>query len=391
MGPGESLYAQAGHAALMVAEMQGGQVARSEVYNFGDTDWEDPAIPWKFVTGALRFRLDRPGDMFEVARDYGFVQNRDVFVQPLALTPAQVRQVAQTLEEGLAPDRREYPYHFVDAICTTKIRDLLDEVLGGAIRAQLEPREDPMTIRDYQRWAFDGYPLAGLGADLLMGRQTDAPISEYRSLFHPDRMRARFMGVTVPDPEGGDAPVPLAGEPTVLAERQGPRLATGRTLGGTWLFGLLGLWLLARARMVVWPRPHERRGPHAALRALGGWLLVFTAATGLMSLLVAATMTVTSVPEFRANELLLTLVPLDLWMMWPALRWVRGVKGLERDVQRYALGRVALAAVVLAAHVPGWLVQRPRAPMVFELAGFALLAFLVSRVQTAAAPATSEV
>ena len=107
-------------------------MARSDVYNFGDTDWEDPAIPWKFITGALRFRLDRPGDMFEVARDYGFVQNRDVFVQPLALTPAQVREVAQTLEEGrLAPTGAIDPYHFVDAICTTKIRDLLDEVLGG--------------------------------------------------------------------------------------------------------------------------------------------------------------------------------------------------------------------------------------------------------------------
>lgn len=379
MGPGESLYAQGGHAALMVAQMRGAEVVHSDVYNFGDTDWEDESLPWKFLTGTLDFRLDKPGDMYKVAEDYGYYQNRDVVLQQLALTPSQAREVATRLESTLAPDRRGYRYHYVDAICTTKIRDLLDEVLGGPIRAQLESKVDPMTIRDYQRRAFDGYPLAGFGADLLMGRRNDVPIDEYRSLFHPDAMRARFQKLRVPDPGGGSEDVPLASAPKMLAGRDGPPLATGQTLGGAWVLGLLALVFAVKGVQVR----KMKAAPDQRTRALGRWSLGWSLVCGSMSLVVVTVMMISSVPEFVENELILTFVPLDLWLLWPALKWTRGADVGIRRVHRYAMARVVLATIVLVARVPGWLYQEPLAPPVFVLGGFAMLAYLTARARDA--------
>ncbi len=387
MGPGDALYAQGGHAALMVAQMRGEQMVFSDVYNFGDTDWDDSSIPWKFITGTLEFRLDRPGDMFDVAENYGLRQNRDVYLQKLALTPAQAEQVATHLEATLAPDRRDYPYHYVEAICTTKIRDLLDEVLGGAIREQLQPKVDALTTRDYQQISFDGYPLAGLGADLLMGRPNDTPIDQYYSLFYPDHMRVRFEEVMVPDPGGSGSLVPLASAPEMIAGRQGPPPGGGRTLGSWWVFGALAVLLAAMARGLVRAEP----GTDRQVRALGRWVLAWAVICGLLSIVVGVVMSITPVPHFVQNELILTFVPLDLWLLWPAIGLVRGREHLLGAVRGYAKARLVLAVVVLAARIPGWLYQEPLAPPLFVLGGYAALVYLMSRVKAPAQGAASDV
>ena len=384
MGPGDSLYAQGGHAALMVAQMRGEQMVHSDVYNFGDTEWGDPSVPWKFIAGTLEFRLDRPGDMYDVAENYGLRQNRDVYLQKLALTRAQAEEVATRLEVTLAPDRRNYTYHYVEAICTTKIRDLLDEVLGGSIREQLQPRVDELTTRDYEQISFTGYPLAGLGADLLMGRRNDTPIDQYYSLFYPDNMRVHLEEVMVPDPSGSGSLVPLASAPEMIAGRQGPPPGMGRTFGSWWVFGPLALLLAALARSVVLAESGSTR----QVRALGRWLLLWVVICGVLSIVVGAVMAITPVPHFIENELILTFVPLDLWLLWPAVGLVRGRERMIGAVRRYATVRMVLAVAVLGARIPGWLYQEPLLLPLFVLGGYAALVYLLFRVTPNFARAT---
>ncbi|MEE8408643.1 MAG: DUF4105 domain-containing protein, partial [Myxococcota bacterium] len=350
MGPGDHLYTRSGHAALMVAEMQDGRPTNTKVYNFGDTDWERETFVSDFLRGRLIFFLSSPGDLTETVMLYGVEQSRDVYRQKLNLTSDQARQVARRLEVGLRPENREYLYHHLEAICTTKIRDLLDEVTGGALTAQLGPRTDAHTVRHYVDWAFSGWWGASLGSALLLGRMHDEPISEYYVLFQPRRMRELFQEVTLELANGEH--VPLADPPTILAERQGPQAITGPNRFPTVLAWIFLLVAGVGAFAVYGHLPGKSR-------PAGVWLLLWSIPSGLIGLVIAFLMAVSDVPEARANELIVAFPPTDLFLVIPAYRWLRGRTYAGPLMRIYAGVRVSALVLISIGRIAGELYQQP--------------------------------
>ena len=51
MGPGDHIFTRAGHAALMVAEVEDGAPRRTTIYNYGETDWDNPLLVPQFHHG----------------------------------------------------------------------------------------------------------------------------------------------------------------------------------------------------------------------------------------------------------------------------------------------------------------------------------------------------
>ena len=107
MGCGEHLHTGGGHAALMVAQMQGSSPIDTLVYNFGDADWDDPWLAWHFIRGDLIFFLNTSGDLWQTAQTYGTNQEREVYRQRLNLTDAQARQIAEKLDFLALPENRD--------------------------------------------------------------------------------------------------------------------------------------------------------------------------------------------------------------------------------------------------------------------------------------------
>lgn len=338
VGPSEHIYTRGGHAALMVEWTEAGTY-NELVYDFGEADWESPTLAWDFLMGQLEFRLEAPGDLLVFATNYGLRQNRDVYKQALALSPAQAESVRARLEELNTDEERHYAHDYVHSICTTRARDVIDDALGGVIREQLSSQSDEMTIREYQRRAFYGKPTAGLGADLLLGAENDLPLNRYDALFVPWRMRMYLQEVMLESPSGL---VPLAGPPIPVAGRLGVKPSEGSTRGG-WYFvvPLIG-WLLWRAGRL------RIRFTLDGLGTFGLWpSLLFAVIGGLLWGLHL----LTHESGFQNNPLALAFVPPDLVLAFACTRFKRGERSWLTGARRYAVIRWLMAAGILAMNI----------------------------------------
>lgn len=352
MGPGDHLYTRGGHAALLVAEMEQGELVRSDVYNYGDTDWDDPLLVPHFLRGDLTFFLSDTGDLVKTLEDYGVRQGREVTRQKLNVTPAQAAEIKRRLEMGVAPGKREYTFHHIHALCSTRIVDLLDDVLGGPIRAALANEPGPDSPRHYHQLIFSESLLASIGGDLFMGRLHDRGMSKLESLASPEHVRDYLQQVLVPVAPGAADKVPLAGPPVLIVARHTPLVLhesqITHVLWGSLIALLLGLGAMA-----------YRRAPSEPERAakLAFWT---TLVSGVLGALLLGFLTLSRVPEFRQNELILVFWPADLWLALRMRAFLKSRAPLGAWAARYAHVRLAVAALVVLGHATGLLHQEPR-------------------------------
>ncbi|MBL4685055.1 MAG: DUF4105 domain-containing protein [Nannocystaceae bacterium] len=378
VGPGDALFTRAGHAALAVVEAWPDGREMTTVYNYGDADFGDPWLGPRFIFGVARFRLAISGDLYDTVEFYGPMQNRDVFRQRLALTTMQAGRVAAALQHTVLPENREYPYHYLRRTCTTELRTLLDEVLGGTIHAQLSD-PDPWTVRDYQQLTFDGDIATALLGDAVFGRAHEAQIDRFFAMMWPDRMRAYLQDVIVADPAGGGAMVPLASAPELLAERGGQPATVSPTRITYWFAPIA-------ATLVMLGALGLRRRSTTPTRLHGLWLLMWSLPLGAVGLLITLLSVASSVPELGDNELVLSLLATDLVLVSPGIAWLRGKTSVPRWLGRYAQVRLAVVGVATALHVVGVFVQQPwvipPASLLCSVALWWLAAGLSPRAQT---------
>ncbi len=372
IGPGPLLPARFGHTGLMVMEVRPGQKKfASTVYNFGDADFGTLKFYWQFLRGTVKFRTVTTGELAQTVGLYA-ENDRTVHDQRLALTPAQVQRVKQLLERTEEPEHSEYPYHFLRASCATKVRDLLDEVLGGAIRRQLEPRPE-LPVRHYARQGYAGFLLAEVFNDLFMGRLLDTPRNQYDSLYLPALLMRHLQAVKVPDPRGGPGLVPLAEPPSVLYQREGPSPTPGDGRG------LVRIATVLLALVLLLGVVAYAAGPRRP-RWAGLWLLLWWLPAALAATLMVLGALLSTVTEGRVNELMLVFPITDLALFGTVRRWLRRRAGAGGLLRAYALVRVALVLLVLLGHALGLLVQQPLILVWLGLACAAGLALLAHRL-----------
>jgi len=353
VGPGDHILTRAGHAALAVVEQWPNGLSATTVYGYGDTDFTDPWLGARFLFGQPRFRLAIAGDLWSFVDLYGPTENRDVYRQQLALAPADAVRVAEHLARTAEPDRREYPYHYLERTCTTEIRTLLDDVLGGSIAAQLSDT-DPWTVRDYQQLTFASDGVAAVLGDVFFGRLHDQPITRHYALMWPDRMRAYLQQVRVPDPSGGTGTVPLAGPPEQMAEREGT-VATQPTNFTSWFAPAAGLLVL----FVGWRLRPKGDAPLRPNRLAGAWLLAWSLPVGLAGFTIAVFGIASTIPELGDNELALSLLVTDVVLVAPAVRWLLGRAAIPVWLTRYATARLVVVGLAVALRGVGVFVQEP--------------------------------
>jgi hypothetical protein len=223
MGPGEDIFASFGHAALRVRVGR-----RDQVYNYGYTSFDDPALVLTFLRGRARFWVGR--QPFRSAIEDYRIEDRGVERQRLALTPAQHAELARRLEENLLPENRNYRYHHFADNCATRLRDLVDRASGGAVRRQLEGRPIGTTFRALVREGFANRLGVVLLGELLLGRGLDRPIDAWQGSFLPRILSAELRRVKL----DGRA---LASEPEPLHLRQSPPTAGVDPRRGLWSSG----------------------------------------------------------------------------------------------------------------------------------------------------------
>lgn len=352
MGTGADLYARFGHAAFLVRRP--GQPGL--VYNFGYTDFGDADLVREFLRGRARFWVAT--ERYSRSLVSYIDDDRPVQLQRLALSVAQHRALADKLAWVARPANRHYVYHHFQDNCATRLRDMLDEVTGGALRRQMVGR--PAGRASLRQLVHQGFAreLALLFlADLIIGREVDRRPDQWEGAFLPRILQQALGQIRLEDGR------PFAGPVKVLTGREGPDPLAGYDpeAGVALTWWLAGAACLLALLMVVLAR---RRPTLAGLP-----LILLALLTGLSGLLIWPLAAYSTLLELRENELLLSLLPLDLALLWPAVRWLRGRIWAGRLLRCYALLRLAIMALVGIGHLSGLLRQQPLA---WPLLSFAL-------------------
>ena len=192
--PGDDLTSLMGHSALWVS---GGNYPKGIVYNWGAFDSRQGQVVSRFLHGTLDFWLD--------AESYGSMEKRvkrerrTLYAQRLDIEAAAADALAARLSTDSAPERRAYPYHWVERNCASQVRDAIDAATGGALHAAVGDGPSGVTARSEVLRHFSPMLPVWFGWNLLAGPYTDRPLSQYESLFIPERLMGAVDGAKRPD------------------------------------------------------------------------------------------------------------------------------------------------------------------------------------------------
>ncbi len=324
MLPGEAFWERFGHDAIVVVDPDTQQATS---YNYGFFDMGEPGFVGNFIRGKMRYQLVAlPLD--EDLANYQAL-GRGVTMQWLDLDPAQARGLATALAINARPENARYTYDYFLSNCATRVRDRLNDALGGEVQRELAGRSQGNTYRSESvRLAWPAKWMA-LGFHLGMAGSGDVPLSRWEEAFVPMRLRDSLREVKLAN-----------GRPLVAAEQEllPSRLPAPPGELPSWRVpaGALGL---AIAIGILWL---GKRRP----RLLAGLAIPFWLAGGLLGATMLFLWLGSAHVFAYRNENLLLLSPLLLLMLPGGWRVARG-RGLApsfRVLLWTAAGFAAIAA-----------------------------------------------
>ncbi len=304
VNPGPELFTRFGHIAVLVEDRQ--QNTRS-VYNYGTFDFENPDLKWKYMQGFLTFWLEVVP--YRLVLPFYIDQDRTITLRTLSLTPAQAHGLVEKMNVNARLENREYDYrHYIDN-CSTRIRDLLDEALDGALKKQFGKAPTGRTYRYWTREALRGMPVVSAIILFSLGPIIDHPITRWDEEFLPEVLGADLDEVRI-----GPERRPLVARKTVIFESKGPPAGSETGWPDIIAVGMLFTLLILGLGLPIL-RIRGRRHP----RLLGMGLLVYGLLSGLAGLMLVLYWTLTAHTDTHYNENLLVMPPINLWIVGPAL------------------------------------------------------------------------
>ena len=333
MQPGEIFFERFGHNAVVVQE-PGGEATS---YNYGFFDPAEADFIGRFIRGDMRYRLVA----LPVEQDLVYYREsgRGVSIQWLDLPDEDAQALADALAQNARPENAHYRYDYFLDNCSTRVRDAVDEALGGALRKQLDGRSRGSTFRSESLRLASPAPWMWLGFDIGLGPAADRPLPLWDEAFVPMRLAAALrdvrnaQGRPLVAEEIEVLPHRLAPEPEDL-----PRPWLGWTAGGVAL--ALGMTWLGRRRPSV----------------LAGVALPFWFVSGLIGVLSLFIWFGTAHRFGWANQNLLLLNPVA-WLLLPG-GW-RALRGRDPGKAfRWVL--LAICAAGSVALFMNWLSVQPQ-------------------------------
>lgn len=343
MGQGDEVWTRFGHAALWIHDAAR---ATDITYNWGTFDFRQPHFVARFLLGDMRYSMTKL-DLRQMLGEYTRSQ-RTVWSQELALTPPERVALQRFVEWNARPENREYDYDYFRDNCSTRVRDAIDRVLGGRIRAATAQSGTGTTYRWNTLRLIANDLLLYTGVTLALGEPADRPLTAWQAMFLPDQLRAHLRTIRVRSADGRT--VPLARAETVLfrARRPPEHIAPPRYWPWALIIGVAaaaGVLALAHTRA---------SGNRAALITAGVLSWLWSLTVGLIGLLLLAAWMFTRHVFMYSNENLLLFNPISLGIAvaLPLACICRGT------LQRGAIRTARTAAILVAVLAAGALVVK---------------------------------
>ena len=359
-GPGATYWERFGHDALEVRDRVSGE---SIDFNYGMFDFNEANFFVNFARGRMHYLM---GAEYSEPEQASYVEDgRSVTRQRLALTPQQAAALRDFLFWNMQPENAGYNYDYYADNCTTSVRDALDRILNGALKAKLSTQPGGMTYRQQTDRLMSAQSWLMLVLDLGLGPYADQPLTAWQESFLPMELQANLRGITVADGHGSQQPLVqseqlLAPNHLDVPPAQAPDLRVPLGLAGL----CIALLILLTARW--W------RLGYALLGSL------YLLAAGLTGLLLLILWTLTQHHSAWANANLLLFNPLA-FILLPALwRARRGLAPSRTADGVLLLQLLALIVVVLLHLLPGT-VQQNQPWILFALPIWLALAWSLRR------------
>ncbi len=156
-----SLY---GHTALRIKDSN-----FDYVYNYGMFDFDTENFMLKFVKGDLQyFAVAYPYQDFE----YSYrIDNRSIYEQVLGISTQEKQLLFNKLNTSLSSDEKYYTYKFIDKNCTTKVIDIVNEVLEN--KPIIKKNIAEKTYRDVLFPYVKDHFYEKLGINIIFGKKVD--------------------------------------------------------------------------------------------------------------------------------------------------------------------------------------------------------------------------
>ena len=324
MGAGADIDERFGHNAFWIRDT----VAHTDiVYNFGTFSMGDGPLGLfmfgvRFALGPQRYWLDA-SDLQRTLNMYRRHQ-RDLRGQELNFTPAQRADIAARLAINAREENRYYRYDYFLDNCSTRVRDLLDIELGGALKVATLGKPAEGTYRWHTRRSITNNVALFISIDAAFGHNADRPLDQWGEMFLPAKVQQRVHELTVAGPDGQPEPlvkheIPLLTIGAYAVEKQPPPW--------TLMFLVVGLAITGLIRLARSPRPIALVGRLVA----GAWLLLM----GIGGLILIFFWVATKHWAMYANFNLLLLSPLGLLLV--GVFWRRGGSPLPPRTPRVAM------------------------------------------------------
>jgi hypothetical protein len=326
-GPGSVYWERFGHDALVITDTTTGE---AYAFNYGLFDFDQEDFYLNFARGIMIYRA-AAWPVVDDIREYSG-EGRSITSQHLNLTPAQRAQLRDFLIWNVQPEHSRYRYRYFADHCTTRVRDALDRVLGGALQPQLAgPTTHGETYRGETDRLMSGQPWLMVLLDLGLGPYADQPLTRWSGAFIPARLMNELRdsratdGTPLVQSTTLLSPQRLPSPPASPPDMRWPLLIAGLVLGAAFI---ASAWLRNRYEVDRW------------------WFVVVGSSYALLAGLAGALMLVlwfgTAHRAAWANENLWLFNPLA-WLLIPALLRVRRHGA---TVSRFGFAIAALMALL---------------------------------------------
>ena len=166
VGVADAAHSLYGHTAIRIKDDFRGT---DLVFNYGMSDFSTPNFILRFVKGDMQYYAAAyPYADFEDNYRY---ENRSIYEQTLNLSTNEKLALIRALETSLSSDAKYYTYKFIDRNCTTKVIDIINQMVQKEVLYKHDVSE--LTYREVLYPFAENQFFQKLGINLIFGAKTD--------------------------------------------------------------------------------------------------------------------------------------------------------------------------------------------------------------------------